>query len=67
MIFIIGYVFGEFSKKPALTIITKVAAILVIVLFIAANMPFMINRFEYLGGKDRRQRCDTVYRQGKHP
>ncbi|MDR6568598.1 hypothetical protein MRBLMN1_002921 [Chitinophaga ginsengisegetis] len=38
MVFIIGYVFGGFSKKPALRTITKVASILVIVLFIAANV-----------------------------
>jgi low affinity Fe/Cu permease len=67
MVFIIGYVFGGFSKKPALTIITKVAAILVIVLFIATNMLFMINRFEHFKGKGHWQRCDTVYRQVKHP
>ena len=66
MVFIIGYVFGGFSKKPALTSITKVAAILVIILFIATNMLFMINRLEHFRGKDRWQRCDTVYKQGKH-
>ena len=38
MVFIIGYVFGNFSKKPALATITKVASILVIVLFISANV-----------------------------
>lgn len=37
MIFIIGYVFGGFSKNPALVTLTKIAAILAIVLFIAAN------------------------------
>jgi uncharacterized membrane protein len=38
MVFIIGYVFGGFSKKPALAAITKVAVILSIVLFIASNI-----------------------------
>ncbi|MET3877649.1 MULTISPECIES: hypothetical protein [Chitinophaga] len=38
MVFIIGYVFGGFSKKPSLRTITKIASILVIVLFIAANV-----------------------------
>ena len=38
MVFIIGYVFGNFSKKPALAAITKVAAILAIVLFISVNI-----------------------------
>jgi len=67
MVFIIGYVFDGFSKKPALTIITKVAAILVIVLFIATNMLFMINRFEHFKGKDHWQRCDTVYNHNRRP
>ena len=38
MVFIIGYVFGNFSKKPVLAAITKVAAILAIVLFICVNI-----------------------------
>ncbi|MBB6112404.1 hypothetical protein SAMN05421821_11865 [Mucilaginibacter lappiensis] len=66
MVFIIGYVFGGFSKKSALTSITKVAAILVIILFVATNMLFMINRFEYFRGKGHRRQCDTVYSRGKH-
>ena len=41
MVFIIGYIFGGFSKKPVLTSLSKVAAILVIVLFIAANVFLM--------------------------
>ncbi len=40
MVFIIGYVFGNFSKKPQLVTITKVASILAIVLFISANIFF---------------------------
>ncbi|HEV8285686.1 MAG TPA: hypothetical protein VGQ09_15335 [Chitinophagaceae bacterium] len=38
MVFIIGYVFGNFSKNVALTWITRFASILVIVLFIGANI-----------------------------
>jgi hypothetical protein len=38
MVFVIGYIFGNFSKKPALVTITKVASILAIVLFISANV-----------------------------
>ena len=38
MIFIIGYVFGNFSRNPALTSVTKFAAILAILLFISANI-----------------------------
>ena len=40
MVFIIGYVFGNFSTKPALRTITKIASILVIALFITANILF---------------------------
>lgn len=40
MVFIIGYVFGSFSKNKTLTIITKVATILAIVLFIGSNVFF---------------------------
>ena len=37
MVFIIGYVFGSFSKKRALTTIARIASILIIVLYMAAN------------------------------
>lgn len=37
MVFIVGYVFGGFSKRPALVTITKIAVVLSIVLFIATN------------------------------
>ncbi|HEX5153854.1 MAG TPA: hypothetical protein VFW07_20545 [Parafilimonas sp.] len=40
MVFIIGYVFGNFSARPILRTITKITAILVIVLFIASNIVF---------------------------
>lgn len=38
MVFVIGYVFGPFSGKPVLRTITRVAAVLVIVLFVATNI-----------------------------
>jgi hypothetical protein len=38
MVFVIGYVFGNFSRKRSLTRITKVAAILAIVLFTATSV-----------------------------
>jgi hypothetical protein len=38
MVFIIGYVFGNFSRSATLTTITKVASILAIVLFISTNI-----------------------------
>lgn len=40
MVFIIGYIFGNFSKKTTLATISKVASILAIVLFISANIFF---------------------------
>jgi hypothetical protein len=40
MVFIIGYIFGNFSKKPTLAAISKIASILAIVLFISANIFF---------------------------
>ena len=41
MVFIIGYVFGGFSRSATLTTFTKIASILAIVLFIATNV-FMV-------------------------
>jgi hypothetical protein len=41
MVFIIGYVFGGFSRNATLTTITKIASILAIVLFVATNV-FMV-------------------------
>lgn len=38
MVFIIGYVFGNFSKSATLTRFARVASILVILLFISANI-----------------------------
>ncbi|MEC5143895.1 hypothetical protein [Chitinophaga sp. 212800010-3] len=38
MVFIIGYIFGGFSKKPALATLSRIAAILVILLFIGTNI-----------------------------
>jgi hypothetical protein len=38
MVFIIGYVFGNFSASATLTTITRVGSILAIVLFVSANI-----------------------------
>jgi low affinity Fe/Cu permease len=67
MVFIIGYIFGGFSKKTTLTTITKVAAILVIVLFIASNAIIMRNNYGHFRGKNHWNQCDTAYKQEKHP
>jgi len=37
MVFVIGYIFGNFYRNKTLTTISRVAAILAIVLFIASN------------------------------
>jgi hypothetical protein len=42
MVFIIGYVFGGFSRNATLSTLTKIASILAIVLFIATNV-FMVH------------------------
>jgi len=48
MVFVIGYVFGNFSKNATLATITKVASILAIVLFISANiLSFHFGGFRY--------------------
>jgi flagellar biogenesis protein FliO len=53
MIFIIGYIFGGFSRKPVLATLSKIAAILAIVLFISANILLM--RFAFGHGCHRYQ------------
>ncbi|MFC0320466.1 MULTISPECIES: hypothetical protein [Olivibacter] len=65
MIFIIGYIYGGFSRKPVLATISKVAAILVIFLFIAANIFAFQWRGNRLFGKHVHH-CDQIeYRQDK--
>ncbi len=41
MVFIIGYVFGPFSRNNTLRTITKIASILAVVLFIGMNIFFL--------------------------
>ncbi|HTN38932.1 MAG TPA: hypothetical protein VL053_17760 [Arachidicoccus sp.] len=38
IVFIIGYIFGGFSKKPVLRTMSRIAAILIIILFISMNV-----------------------------
>ena len=40
LVFILGYVFGNFSRNRTLTRITKVASIVLVVLFIGMNIAF---------------------------
>jgi hypothetical protein len=61
MVFIIGYVFGSFSKNPRLTTITKVASVLVIALFISIN----IFAFRFTGSHWRYHRAQ--YNCGYYP
>ncbi|MGN6292329.1 MAG: hypothetical protein ACTHMV_06235 [Chitinophagaceae bacterium] len=50
MVFILGYVFGNFSNSQVLTRITKVATILAIVLFIIGNVfMFRVRSWRYAG------------------
>ncbi len=59
MVFIIGYIFGGFSKRPALKLITRISAILLIVLFISTNF---IIRFS----SGHRFRCPWEQRQERY-
>ncbi len=61
MVFILGYVFGGFSKKPALNVITKISAILLIVLFIAMNILFTRATFGRFHGRGPWYRCDSLH------
>ncbi len=58
MVFIIGYIFGGFSKRPVLKTISKVAAILVIVLFIGVNVGLMRFAFGHHDGRYGGWRCN---------
>ena len=60
MIFIIGYIFGGFSKRPSLTVIAKVSAILLIVLFIASNAFLMRGGFRHFHGPGQCHGYDSI-------
>jgi hypothetical protein len=57
MVFIIGYVFGNFSKSKSLTMLSRIAAVLAIVLFISSN----ILLFRFGGGcwHEQKARVET--------
>jgi hypothetical protein len=66
MVFIIGYVFGGFSRSATLTTITKVAAILAIVVFIATNAFMVRGIFRNRQGNHacwNYQRADSTQKQ----
>lgn len=58
MVFILGYVFGNFSKNRTLTVFTKIAAITAIVLFVATNV-FFFRAFR--GDGNGRMHHDTCW------
>ena len=66
MIFVIGYIFGGFSKRPVLATLAKIGAILVIILFIASNIFFGRFGYGHYRGWHNRHWCDTV-RTDKRP
>jgi hypothetical protein len=70
MVFIIGYVFGNFSKNEALKVITRVASILVIIAFIATNIFLFHSRGWHQwhhGRKDwRHYQTDSLRKDGDH-
>lgn len=57
MVFIIGYVFGNFSKRQGLRRFTRVAAILAIVLFFLSNVLTMRAAWGGKGNWDHHGRC----------
>lgn len=60
IILVIGYVFGNFSKSKALTTLTKVASILLIVLFAgAAAFSFRSARHNGYGTYEKYNHCIT--------
>jgi hypothetical protein len=62
MVFIIGYVFGPFSRNRTLTVITKVSAILALVLFMATSAFF----FRFGGGWRGGHQAGGHYRSCVH-
>ena len=62
MVFIIGYVFGNFSRSTTLTTITRVASILAIVLFISANIFFFRFGGWQRGNFNGRNNCGWYHR-----
>jgi len=61
MVFIIGAIFGNFSQRRTLSIFSKIAAILVIVLFFATtglSMRFGWNRYR---SHYYNERCERIH------
>jgi hypothetical protein len=71
MVFIIGYVFGNFSKNTTLKMMTRVASILVIITFIGTNI-FLFHYHGWHRGSDHRKndwrydRIDSVKKGDDH-
>lgn len=65
MVFIIGYIFGGFAKRPALATLAKISAILVIVLFIAGNAFFARFAYGRLNNRHHWRQCDSAFIQQK--
>ncbi len=62
MVFVIGYVFGNFSRSATLTTITRVASTLAIVLFISANIFLFRFGVWRQGNFDGRNHCGWYQR-----
>jgi hypothetical protein len=58
MVFIIGYIFGNFSQKPTLAVFSKVASILAILLFILANIFFFRFNGSHHTNQYRKGNCE---------
>ncbi len=66
MVFILGYVFGNFSKSKTLTRITKVAAVLAIALFIVGNVFMLRGRNWRLAGNKQHIECYGDQKDSTH-
>jgi len=59
MIFIFGFVFGNFSKNRTLATITKVASVLTLVLFLSTNI--FLFRFRGVNRENRHHHYGCYY------
>ncbi len=57
MVFILGYIFGPFSKNKTLAILSRIATILAIVLFITINIFAWRNNGRYHRGYYHNNEC----------
>lgn len=65
MVLIIGYVFGGFSKSKRLTIMTKIASILIVILFVSANIFAFRFGNRHFARNGQYDNCDSTFKTHK--